>query len=84
MKKKKILFQSDFSLAKTGFGRNAKAVLSYLYKTGKYDITHYCCGINWSNPECKRTPWRSVGALPDTQQEMDQLNKDPHVARAAS
>ena len=84
MKKKKILFQSDFSLAKTGFGRNAKAILSYLYKTGKYDITHYCCGTNWSNPECKRTPWRSVGVLPDTQQEMDQLNKDPHVARAAS
>ena len=60
-KKKKIVFQSDYSLAKTGFGRNAKAVLSYLYKTGKYDIVHYCCGMNWSNPELKRTPWKSVG-----------------------
>ena len=35
---KKLLFQTDSSLAKTGFGRNAKALLSYLYKTKKYDI----------------------------------------------
>ena len=45
-KKLKLLFQTDSSLAKTGFGRNAKAVLSYLYNTGKYDITHYCIGVN--------------------------------------
>ena len=42
MKKKKILFQSDYSLAKTGFGRNAKAILSYLYKhlSNHYDNYH--------------------------------------------
>ena len=34
---KKLLFQTDSSLAKTGFGRNAKALLSYLYKTKKYE-----------------------------------------------
>jgi glycosyltransferase involved in cell wall biosynthesis len=84
MRKKKILFQSDYSLAKTGFGRNAKAILSYLYKTGKYDIVHYCCGINWSNPELTRTPWKSVGALPDNQQEMENLRRDPNLERLAS
>ena len=83
-KKKKIVFQSDYSLAKTGFGRNAKAVLSYLYKTGKYDIVHYCCGMNWSNPELKRTPWKSIGCLPDSQQELQQLNRDPNLARASN
>ena len=31
--RKKIVFQSDFSLAKTGFGRNSKAILKYLYDT---------------------------------------------------
>ena len=36
---KKLLFQTDSSLAKTGFGRNAKALLSYLYATKKYEIT---------------------------------------------
>lgn len=82
--KKKIVFQSDYSLAKTGFGRNAKAILSYLYKTGKYDIVHYCCGMNWSNPELRRTPWKSVGCLPDNAQEIEHLNRDPALARAAN
>ena len=36
-RKKRVLFQSDFSLAKTGFGRNAKAVLSYLYALDEYE-----------------------------------------------
>ena len=83
MRKKKVLIQTDSSLAKTGFGRNAKAILSYLYKTGKYDLTHYCIGVNYSSPDLKRTPWRSVGCLPDSQQEMDQLNRDPNVGRLA-
>lgn len=83
MRKKKVLIQTDSSMAKTGFGRNAKAILSYLYNTGKYDLTHYCVGVNYSNPELRRTPWKSVGCLPDTQQEIDQLNRDPNMARLA-
>jgi len=82
--RKKIVFQSDFSLAKTGFGRNAKALLKYLYKTQKYDIVHYCCGMQKGNGQLERTPWKSCGALPNTQQEVDKLNKDPHLARMAS
>ena len=82
-KKLKLLFQTDSSLAKTGFGRNAKAVLSHLYNTGKSDFTHYCIGVNYSNPDLRRTPWKSVGCLPDSQQEIDQLNRDPNVARLA-
>ena len=82
--RKKIVFQSDFSLAKTGFGRNAKAILKYLYKTGKYDITHYSCGMQKGNPQLERTPWKSCGSLPNNQQEVDKLNKDPHLARMAS
>lgn len=84
MRRKKVLFQTDFSLAKTGFGRNAKALLKYLYLTDKYDIVHYCCGMTYSHPEFQKTPWKSIGSLPNTQQELDQLNKDPHLARMAS
>jgi len=84
MKKKKLLYQSDFSLAKTGFGRAAKALLSYLYKTGKYDITHYSCGLPYTHPEFQKTPWKTVGSLPNNPQEMQELNKDPNVARLAS
>ena len=39
-RKKKLLFQSDFALAKTGFGRNARAVLYYLYSTNKKEKFH--------------------------------------------
>ena len=83
-RKKKIVYQSDFSLAKTGFGRAAKALLTYLYKTGKYDIVHYCCGMQYSNPELKKTPWKSIGSLPDNPKEIEELNKDPNIARLAS
>jgi glycosyltransferase involved in cell wall biosynthesis len=82
--RKKIVFQSDFSLAKTGFGRNSKAILKYLYDTGKYDIVNYCCGMQKGNAQLERTPWKSCGSLPNTQQEVDKLNKDPHLARLAS
>jgi glycosyltransferase involved in cell wall biosynthesis len=84
MKEKiKLLYHSDSSLAKTGFGRNSKALLSHLYKTGKYDIVHYCIGINYSNPDLQRTPWKSIGCLPDDPKEMEQINKDPNYARMA-
>jgi glycosyltransferase involved in cell wall biosynthesis len=83
-KKKKVLIQTDFSLAKTGFGRSAKTLLKYLYNSNKYDLVHYACGMTWSHPELKRTPWKSFGSLPDNPQELEQLNRDPHMARMAS
>ena len=82
--KKKILFHSDFALAKSGFGRNAKAILSHLYKTGKYDIVQYCCGMNYSNQNFRNTPWKSIGTLPDNQQEVRALESDPTEYRRAS
>ena len=83
-RKKKVLIQTDFSLAKTGFGRNARALLKYLYSTNKYDLVHYSCGMTYDHPEFKKTPWKSVGSLPNNQQELDQLNRDPNLARMAS
>jgi glycosyltransferase involved in cell wall biosynthesis len=83
-KKKKVLIQTDFSLAKTGFGRNARTLLKYLHSTNKYDLIHYCCGMTYSHPEFKKTPWKSIGSLPESQQELEQLNKDPNLARLAS
>ena len=79
MKKKKILFQSDYALAKTGFGRNARVILSYLYKTNKYDIVHYCCGMGHEMPILKGTPWKSIGAVPDDEQERNALERDPNM-----
>ena len=84
MTKKKILYHSDFTLAKTGFGRAAKAIISYLYKTNKYEIVHYCCGIQKSNPELNRTPWKSIGCLPDKKSELEELIKDASKSKSAS
>ena len=83
-KKKKILFQSDFSLIKTGFARNAKEVLSYLYQTGKYEIVHYCCGIEEDSPDLKRTPWRSIGSLPKSKEKMEVIKKTPGGEKMAA
>ena len=81
---KKLLFQTDSSLAKTGFGRNAKALLSYLYKTKKYDIVQYCCGTEYSSPALKTTPWKSIGTLPSDPAERQRIGQDPGQARLAS
>ncbi|SVE09395.1 uncharacterized protein METZ01_LOCUS462249, partial [marine metagenome] len=81
MKKKKLLFQSDSALAKTGFGRNAKEILSYLYNTNKYEIIHYCCGNAAGDPALSRTPWKSVGTMPNNKELLIKLNEDPQVGR---
>ena len=83
-RKKRVLFQSDFSLAKTGFGRNAKAVLSYLYSTNEYEILHFCGGLNKNHSSLCQTPWKSVGCLPDNPKEVERLNQDPKLSRMAS
>jgi len=83
MKKKKIVIMTDYSLAKTGFGRNARAILEYLYKTEKYDIVHYCISMVIGHPEFQRTPWKSIGCLPNDQAQLQELNKDPNNARLA-
>ena len=44
-KKKKILFHSNHSKAFTGFGKNCKNVLTYLHKTGKYEIIEAANGF---------------------------------------
>ena len=81
MKKKKLLFHSDSALAKTGFGRNSKEILSYLYNTGKYEIYHYCCGAPKNNEELNRTPWKSLGTLPDDKNLLMKLNQDPQQGK---
>ncbi len=70
-RKKKILFHSDFSKIKSGFGRNAKAVLSYLYQTGKYEIVEYgMAPLRWSDPACQTVPWKCYGTIPDKDEEL--------------
>lgn len=83
VKKKKILFHSDFALSKTGFGRNAKALLSYLYKTDKYELVSLCGGVTKAHPELERTPWKSYGAAP-VGPEASEINASQDKQRLAS
>lgn len=84
MRKKRVLFHSDFSLAKTGFGRVMKALLSYLYKTNKYELHHLCCGVREGSQELNITPWKSYGAVPSNQIKLQQASSDPQRARSMS
>jgi glycosyltransferase involved in cell wall biosynthesis len=84
MRKKKIVIQTDWCLSKTGFGRAAKELLSYLHNTGKYEVVHYCCGIQNGNPLLRKTPWKSIGSVPTDQNEVNRINADPSLARDVS
>ena len=83
MTKKKVLLLTDFSLVKTGFARSAKALLSYLYKTDKYELVHLCVGMNEDSPELKKTPWKSIGTLPSSPSKIAEINRDPKLKTTA-
>ncbi len=65
MRKKRVLIHSNFCKMFTGFGKHKKNLLSYLYKTGKYDIIELSNGYTWDSEQVKFVPWKSYGMLPD-------------------
>lgn len=71
--KKKILFHSNASSAKTGFGKFLRNLLFYLYKTNKYEIFEYAAGVVINSPQLKITPWKSFGSIPQNQNELNFL-----------
>jgi len=81
-RKKKIVYQSDFALSKTGFGRNTKAILSYLFNTGKYEIISIAGGLSKAHPELERTPWKSIGVVPLSGPELADYNSSAEKARS--
>lgn len=82
-RKKKVVIHSNFCLAKTGFGRHAKLLLSYLHKTGKYDLVEYAAApLTWNHPLCKSMPWKAYGALPDDEKELAPYQHDASLIQA--
>lgn len=84
MRKKRIILHTDFALARTGFGRNAKAILSYLYNTGKYQLLNYACGMPINSPALAQTPWLTQGSVPNDPATNQRMQADPNYARAVS
>lgn len=80
---KKILFHSNSAKAFTGFGKNAKNILRYLYKTGKYEIIEFANGLQWGDPSLSLRPWKAQGSLPNNPSVIQQVNQDPQKGRAA-
>lgn len=83
MTKKRILLHTNPVHLKTGLAENARTLLKYLWKTGKYEIAHYCSQINVNEPQLKYTPWKSYGCLPVDPASVHQLNQDPGKLRNA-
>lgn len=83
-KKKKIVIHSNHCKAFTGFGKNAKNILIYLEKTGKYDIVEFCNGIRWGDPSLNKMPWKAQGSLPSSISTLKKLQKDPALAKSAA
>ena len=83
MRKKRILIHTNFSRLFTGFGKNNKNILKYLYNTGKYELIEFANGLAWDAPECKNQPWACYGSMAD-QNKMAQIKGDAGAERAAS
>ena len=82
-KKKKILYHSNFSRILTGFGKNAKNVLNYLYSTGKYELVELSNGTSKGHPELSLRPWKCVGGMPNDKATIDKINQDPSLSKLA-
>lgn len=77
MRKKKVLIHTTPCKLKTGFGRNAKALMRHLYATGKYEIVEYGAGGKWNpDPWAMKMPWKFYGTIPpDPEWKSIQANK---------
>lgn len=66
-RKKTVMAHSNFCKAFTGFGKNKKNILRYLFETGKYNIVEAANGMAFEDPATKTVPWECYGTLPDAQ-----------------
>lgn len=64
---------------KTGFGRNAREVLTRLHKAG-YEIIEFAAGgIRDGSPESKAFPWKVRGVIPQNDAEFQHIVHDQNL-----
>lgn len=75
MRKKTVVIHTDWSKLKTGFSKHKRAILRYLFNTGKYKIIESVNGLPFDHPELKTMPWPAYGALasPEKQNEINSI-----------
>jgi len=77
MVKKKVLIHTDFPLAMTGFGKNARNIFEYLHNTNKYELINLAVGSMAGSPELSRTPWKTIGTIQPQKIEALRNQNDP-------
>ena len=83
MRKKRVLIHSNFCKMFTGFGKHKKNLLSYLYKTGKYDLIELSNGFSWESEQVQYVPWKSYGTLPEDPEILKEISIDERRKNAA-
>lgn len=76
MRKKKVLIQSNFCKAFTGFGKHKKNLLKYLYATNKYEIVELVNAKRSSDEDLKLLPWKTIGTMPEDVILLQKIRKD--------
>lgn len=86
VKKRKILFLTNYCGLFTGFGRHIRSLLSYIYKNypDKYELVLASAGQYNHNPDFHRFPWVCRGVLPVDQASQERIKVDPVFAQQAS
>ena len=79
-RKLKVGIVTSSLLVKTGFSNNAKSLLPYLYKTGKYELFHLNQGIG-DTPEFNRFPWKNCGVFSNDTVDMNRFQTDEAYKR---
>lgn len=84
----KILYSSNCSKQKTGFGRHAREFLSALHMKG-YEVVEYAAQLKLHDSKCASFPWKCYGNLPDNDLEIKQFllsagSEQERAARAAA
>lgn len=83
MKKKKVLFVTDYCGIFTGFGRNCKELLTYLYKNydDQIEIMLAATGMGEENSDFSRFPWPIKGVIPNDPILINRINQDANLGR---
>lgn len=79
--KLKVFIHTDYTLAKTGFGRFARALFEYLYGTGKYELINFAVGsvdVQIGDPT-GRTPWKTIATVNAQNLEQVKRQNDPRA-----
>lgn len=85
MSRHRILLQTNPTVLKTGLAENARTLLGYLHKTGRYDLAHlWTQGTVGNDPRLGLMPWRCYGSIPPDQELINRINADPVFGRNAS